>query len=69
MFGWKPGDELRSYYPPRHSDFRDTVPHGTHEIHELYKDYVVDGRWTLGLFDMWCPRAKPVKHTVHVPCW
>jgi hypothetical protein len=36
------------------------------EIKRDYEPYVKEGRWTVGLLDMWCPRAKYVKHSVHV---
>ena len=66
---WKPDEALQSRYPPRHEDYRDYAPQDILELYEIYKPHVKEGRWTLGLFDMWCPRARPVKHSVHVSCW
>ena len=39
------------------------------EVHAVYREYVRDGHWTVGLFEMWAPKAKYVKHAVHIPCW
>ena len=50
---WTPGEELRSRYPPRHTDFRDVAPDSLEDVVAAYAQYVVDGKWTLGLFDMW----------------
>ena len=63
---WSPGAALQEHFPPNHSAFRDTVPVPLEEIKRDYEPYVKEGRWTVGLFDMWCPRAKYVKHSVHV---
>lgn len=66
---WKPDDEFRAHMPLRHSDYRDKVPVPFEEIEEEYARYVTPGQWTVGLCDMWCPKSKVVKHSVHVPCW
>lgn len=66
---WSPEPELRSKFPKRHSDFRDSVPPSIHDVVEAYKPHVRERRWTFGLLEMWNPKAKYVKHAVHVPCW
>lgn len=66
---WSPSDDLKQHYPPRHSDYRDSLPLDLKTVYELYKPYVKDGAWTFGLFEMWFWKAKPVKHSVHIPCW
>ena len=57
---------MKEHFPPKHSDFRDTSPEPLEKISRDYELYVKDGQWTVGLLDMWCPRAKYVKHSVHV---
>lgn len=66
---WTASQELKDHYPPRHSDFRDSLPESLENIHRLYSPYVKLGAWTFGLLEMWFPRAKAVKHSVHIPCW
>lgn len=66
---WGATDEQRNYWPPRHSDFRDSAPEPLQKIYELYEPVVQEGRWTEGLCEMWFHKNKPVKHSVHIPCW
>lgn len=66
---WSPDDEFRSHMPARHSDYRDKLPEPFADIQEEYARFVTHGQWTFGLLDMWCPKSKVVKHSVHVPCW
>ena len=66
---WTPGSELRQKFPPRHSDYRDFTPPTIEEVVDAYSKYVRYGKWTFGLLEMWNPKAKYVKHAVHVPCW
>ena len=63
---WKPSEELRAQFPPRHSDFRDRSPPDLPSVFAAHQDLIRDGRWTFGLWDCWCPRAKMVKHATHV---
>ena len=62
-------DEYRTHVPPRHSDYRDKLPEPFENIQEEYARFVTHGQWTFGMLDMWCPKSKVVKHSVHVPCW
>ncbi|KAL4419980.1 hypothetical protein ABPG75_007078 [Micractinium tetrahymenae] len=66
---WGATDEQRPYWPPRHSDFRDSTPLQMDKVYELYQPVVQEGRWTEGLLEMWWRKNKPVKTAVHVPCW
>lgn len=66
---WGATDEQRKYWPPRHSDFRDSAPEQLQHVYELYQPVVKNGRWTMGLLEMWFWKGKPVKHSVHIPCW
>jgi Cys-rich protein (TIGR01571 family) len=66
---WKPDEEYNSHKPPRHSDYRDKLPEPFECKVEEYDRFVVQGQWTFGLLDMWCPKSKVVKHSVHIPCW
>ena len=44
------------------------------EVYRLYSatghdgPIAQDGRWTMGLFEMWVAKQRPVKHAVHIPC-
>ncbi|KAI3425363.1 hypothetical protein D9Q98_009127 [Chlorella vulgaris] len=66
---WSASDEQRQFWPPRHSDFRDMTPQPLQKVYELYQPVVQEGRWTEGLLEMWWRKNKPVKHSVHIPCW
>lgn len=69
--GWKTTPELRKHFP-KTADYRDEAPEELEDVSFLYtsKEGIVrDGRWTFGLFEMWFPKAKPVKHSTHIPCW
>ena len=69
---WSPEDDRElseRVLALKHRDFRDLVPPSMQEIQETYREYVRDGHWTVGLFEMWAPKAKHVKHAVHIPCW
>ena len=66
---WSPGEELRAQFPARHTDFREAAPPAPGAVLAGYAPYLAEGRWTFGLFDMWCPRAKLAKHGSHIPCW
>ncbi|KAL4544872.1 hypothetical protein Ndes2526B_g00808 [Nannochloris sp. 'desiccata'] len=67
---WHPQETLREHFPPRHSDFRDSLPDDFEHVMKAYAPYITEeGKWTLGLLDMWAPKAKMVKHAVHIPCW
>ena len=51
---WHPPNSLRSHFPTRHSDFRDSMPDDFQAVVDAYAPYVAkEGRWTLGLCDMW----------------
>jgi hypothetical protein len=45
------------------------TPQQLSRVYELYQPVVEDGRWTEGLCEMWWRKNKPVKHSVHIPCW
>lgn len=66
---WSPDAEYNVLKPPRHSDYRDKLPEPIEYKVDEYERFVVPGQWTFGLLDMWCPKSKVVKHSVHVPCW
>lgn len=66
---WTPSEELKRHYPARHSDYRDSLPLDLKRVYEIYQPHVKNGAWTFGLFEMWFFKAKPVKHSVHIPCW
>ncbi|KAL4420128.1 hypothetical protein ABPG77_000299 [Micractinium sp. CCAP 211/92] len=64
---WRPSEELKRHYPPKHTDFRDHTPEPLADIYNSYAP--VEERWTHGLLEMWFPKLKPVKASVHIPCW
>jgi hypothetical protein len=69
---WAPQDEgelSERVKGLKHRDFRDLVPPSMEEVQEVYRVHVRDGHWTVGLLEMWAPKAKYVKHAVHIPCW
>ena len=66
---WSPDAEYHALKPPRHSDYRDKLPEPIEFKVDEYERFVTPGQWTFGLLDMWCPKSKVVKHSVHVPCW
>ena len=66
---WTPDSSYNVLKPPRHSDYRDKLPEPIEFKVDEYERFVKQGQWTFGLLDMWCPKAKVVKHSVHVPCW
>jgi Cys-rich protein (TIGR01571 family) len=66
---WSIDDEYRTHMPPRHSDYRDKLPEPIEFKVDEYERFIRPGEWTFGLLDMWCPKSKVVKHSVHVPCW
>lgn len=69
---WAPQDEgelSERVKGLKHRDFRDLVPPSMEEVQEVYRVHVRDGHWTVGLLEMWAPKAKHVKHAVHIPCW
>ena len=66
---WSLDDEYRSHMPKKHSDYRDKLPVPIEDLQKEYARFIKSGQWTFGLLDMWCPRSKVVKHSVHVPCW
>lgn len=46
--------ELVAAAPPKPSDYRDALPPTFQKTGELYAPYIAkEGKWTLGLFDMW----------------
>ena len=62
---WAPQDEgelSERVKGLKHRDFRDLVPPSMEEVQEVYRVYVRDGHWTVGLLEMWAPKAKHVKH-------
>jgi hypothetical protein len=52
---WHPREQtLTDHFPPRHSDFRDSLPDDFEHIMQAYAPYITkEGKWTLGLLDMW----------------
>ncbi|KAI7836879.1 hypothetical protein COHA_009279 [Chlorella ohadii] len=54
---------------PWTADYRDSTPEPLEPVFRLYQPVVQDGRWTHGLCEMWFWKLKPVKHSVHIPCW
>lgn len=50
---WARTDTLMAQAPVRHSDYRDHRPIPLSEVYELYSDVVQDGKWTMGLLEMW----------------
>lgn len=63
---WHPDDALRARFPIRGSDYRDSLPDDFQAVIDAYAPFVKPHRWTFGLLDMWSPKAKMVKHAVHV---
>lgn len=51
---WSNTDRIKELSPLRHSDYRDHRPVPLAEIYETYKEVVHDGKWTMGLLEMWC---------------
>jgi hypothetical protein len=45
---WQPDDAVRSLFPPRHSDYRDTAPRRIETVHQVYDPNIREGRWTVG---------------------
>lgn len=72
MTRWSPAPEEELHgkvLSLKHKDFRDLVPPTLEEVVEAYRAHVQESTWTVGLFEMWAPKAKYVKHAVHIPCW
>ena len=46
---WVMDEELRALMPPRHSDYRDSLPLPLEEVYAAYRPHVQDGKWTMGL--------------------
>jgi Cys-rich protein (TIGR01571 family) len=65
---WAPPEELRSKFL-RHVDYRDYLPPSMQDVVTAYRSHVRESMWTVGLLEMWAPKAKLVKQAVHVPCW
>jgi hypothetical protein len=63
---WHPDDALRARFPTRGTDYRESLPDDFQAIVDAYAPFVKPHRWTFGLLDMWSPKAKMVKHAVHV---
>ena len=67
---WAPGEELRALAPPRHADFRDALPPPLEVVVVAYAPVVAarEGRWVVGLFDMWSPKVRLVINSKHERC-
>jgi hypothetical protein len=63
---WTPEEPLRAKFPKRGTDYRDSLPDDFQTVVNSYAPYIKPHRWTFGLLDMWSPKAKLVKHSVHV---